>query len=39
MNFLGKWMQQESMTQTEITQTQKDKQVCSHLQVNINHKV
>ena len=39
MNFPGKMIQLETIIQTEVTQTQKDKQACTQLQVNINHKV
>ena len=38
MNFIGKWIQLGIIIQAEITQTQKDKLVCIHLQVMLTIK-
>jgi hypothetical protein len=39
MNFPGQWIQVETIILSEVTQKQNDMNVCTHLQVNINHKV
>lgn len=39
MIFAGKWIQLETITPSDVSQTQKDIHVCTHLQLNINHKV
>ena len=38
MNFAEKWVQLETNIWNEVTQAQKDMHVCTHLQVNNNHK-
>ena len=38
MNFAEKWVQLETNNWNEETQAQKDMHVCTHLQVNNNHK-
>jgi hypothetical protein len=30
MQFAGKWMKLENITLSEVTQTKKDMQICSH---------
>ena len=39
MNFPGQWIQVETIILSEVTQKQNDMNICTHLQVNINHKV
>ena len=39
MNFPGQWIQVETIILSEATQKQNDMNICTHLQVNINHKV
>ena len=39
MNFPGQWIQVETIILNEVTQKQNDMNICTHLQVNINHKV
>ena len=39
MNFPGQWIQVETIILNEGTQKQNDMNICTHLQVNINHKV
>ena len=39
MNFPDQWIQVETIILSEVTQKQNDMNVCTHLQVNINHKV
>ena len=38
MNFPGQWIQVETIILSEVTQKQNDMNICTHLQVNINHK-
>ena len=38
MKFAGKWIQLETIIQSEVTQTKKAMHVCTHLQINSNHK-
>ena len=37
MNFPGQWIQVETIILSEVTQKQNDMNICTHLQVNINH--
>ena len=39
MNFPGQWIQVETIILSEATQKQNDMNICTHLQVNINHNV
>ena len=39
MNFAGQWSGVETIILSEVTQKQNDMNICTHLQVNINHKV
>ena len=39
MKFADKWIQLETIILTEVTQTKKAMQVCTHLQINISHKL
>ena len=39
MKFAGKWIQLETITLSEVTQSKKVMNVCNHLQINITHKV
>ena len=39
MKFVGKWLQEETIILSEVTQTQKAMHVCTYLQINITHKV
>ena len=39
MKFADKWIQLETIILSEVTQTKEAMHVCTHLQININHKV
>jgi hypothetical protein len=39
MSFDGKWVEPETIIMGEVTQSQRACMVCSHLPVDINHKV
>ena len=39
IKFSGKWIQLETVILSEVTKTKKAIHVCTHLQINIKHKV
>ena len=39
MNLAGKWIQLDIIILSEVSQTNKDMHVCTHLQMDNNHKV
>ena len=39
MNLAGKWIQLDTIILSELSQTQRDMHVCTHLQMDNNHKV
>ena len=39
MKFAGKWMKLENIILSEVSQTQRTCMVCSHLEIDIGHKV